>query len=199
MLDLFGLGFLLKISGGRIFFCWNIFLNSWNKTTDSTGVCTSIQRMAKNPPSKLKVKKKIKGLPYSSPLLFLMWQVFFSLQSSETVLQGHLWLWGKSLPPAGPCCWKLPFSSIIAPLAFCVLVEEVWLWAGHPLQAVLGMSCLIPPQPFWCCAAFSPPPAAQPPAARPFPSADKGPGSPYILSLQHLPGSIGHCQNGWCS
>lgn len=54
-----------------------------------------------------------------------MWQVCFSLQSSETVLQGHLWLWGKSLPPADPCCWKLPFSSIIAPLAFCVLVEEV--------------------------------------------------------------------------
>lgn len=30
-------------------------------------------------------------------------------------------------------------------------------------------SCLIPPQPLWCCAAFSPPPAAQPLAAGPFP------------------------------
>lgn len=77
---------------------------------------------------------------------------------------------GESLPPAGPCCWKLPFSCIIGPPAFYMCWgRRFWPWAGHPLQAVLGMSCLIPPQPLWCCAAFSPPPAAQPLAAGPFP------------------------------
>lgn len=143
--------------------CWNSVLHTWNKTTDSS----SIQWMAKIKLIQIKIII-IKGLPYSCPVLSLMWQVFCSLQSSEAVLQGHLRLWGKSLPPAGPCCWKLPFSCIFGPPAFCWW-RLFWLWAGHPLQAVLGMSCLIPPQPLRCCAAFSPPPAAQPLAAGPVP------------------------------
>lgn len=60
-------------------------------------------------------------------------------------------------------------SALLAPLPPVSWWRRFWRCAGHPLQAVLGTSCLIPPQPFWCCAAFSPPPAAQPPAVSPFP------------------------------
>ena len=56
-----------------------------------------------------------------------------SLQSGEAVLQGHLRLWVKSLPPAGPCCCKLPFFCIIGPRPICVCWwGSFWLF-GHGL------------------------------------------------------------------
>jgi len=56
------------------------------------------------------------------------------------VLQGHLRLRGKSLPPAGPCHCKLPFFSIIGPPPFCVCQwGRFWLF-GQMLQ----VCCLEP-------------------------------------------------------
>lgn len=90
-----------------------------------------------------------------------------SPQSSEVVLQWLLRLQGKSffflvlLAVAG--FHSFPLLACLPSVCTCGGVFDGL--AVSPLQTALGTRYLTPPQPLWCCAAFSPPLAAQPPAA----------------------------------
>lgn len=66
------------------------------------------------------------GLLYSSPVPLLLGLSCRPVKgsaraplSSGKVMQDHLWLWGKTVLPVGPCCSKFPFFHI-GPLPFCV-------------------------------------------------------------------------------
>lgn len=83
------------------------------------------------------------------------------------VLQWLLRLQGKSffflllLAVAG--FHSFPLLACLPSVCACGGVFDVL--AVSLLQTALGTSYLTPPQPLWCCAAFSPPLAAQPPTA----------------------------------